>query len=171
MPRNIMVLTLAAAGISCACSPTYDWREARFPPTQLQALVPCKPVQESRVVHIAGQDVEMVMSSCKAGSTVVAVGHVTLPSSDRLQATLDHWQQATLRSIHAKDMVTRSEPVGSSGVIARTVQATGVASDGRSVALHGRWFGRDRAAFVALMVGDSLPAEAVDTFGASLRLP
>jgi hypothetical protein len=171
MPRRIIALTLVLAGFAWGCTPSYDWREARFPPTPLQALVPCKPVQESRKVSIAGEEVELVMASCKAGSTVVAIGHVMLRSPDRLQPTLDHWERATLVSIQAKDVMTHNAPLGSSGVVARTVQANGVASDGKPVKMHGRWFGRDRVAYLAMMVGESTPSDAIETFGANLRLP
>lgn len=70
---------LAALAFTTACSPAFDWREARIDGPGLVALFPCRPVAQTRQVELAGRRLSMQLQACETsgqtfGVTLVDVG-------------------------------------------------------------------------------------------------
>lgn len=173
MQRPIIAIVLAIGGALVACSPTFDWREVRLPPSPLMAMMPCKPERETRQVEMAGQAATLSMASCKAGSLTLAVGVLAMPGPERVAAALEQWQRATLQSMRARDVSRTTQSVGGPGasVVAQAVRARGQAPDGQAIELHGLWFARGDTGHAALVFGAAAPAEVLEAFHAGLRWP
>lgn len=173
MQRPIIAIVIVVAMTLLGCSPAFDWREARFAPTPLQAVFPCKPVRETRTVMLAGESLEMQMANCKTAGVTTAIGFVSLVNPESLGPTLDQWQEATLRTLQARTVSERAFPLPGAATrpAARVVHAQGQVSNGAQVVLDAVWFAHGRTAFVAMMYGAPRTAETLETFQAGLRLP
>jgi len=72
------LLALPASVLLAACSPTFDWREARFEGTTLVAMFPCRPDHHARPLELAGRRTTMQMDTCATGGATFALSVVEL---------------------------------------------------------------------------------------------
>ena len=173
MPRSFLA---ALSALSClcalsACSPTFDWREVRLEPSNLKAMLPCKPDKASRPVPMAGRQVELQVLGCDAGGATFALLSADLGDATRSGEALAHWKQATLSNLRtAKGQERPFLPPG--GIALREslqVVATGARADGSRVESHAAYFARGSQVFQAVVYADTLKPEWADTFFNGLR--
>lgn len=166
------------ATLLLACSPTFNWREARLDDTPLVALLPCKPDRATRTVPLGGTPVSMRMMGCEAGGVQFAVAAVPLPNvaqaAQATQATelLTQWRMATLGNFAAVGSAPQPfAPKGASGASQGQVLAThGRQSDGRAVRLQVAWFRHGAHIYQVLAYGETLSGEVAETFLGSVAL-
>lgn len=160
-----------------ACTPAFNWREARHEGVPLRALMPCKPERAERGVPLLGGDEPLVtlrMMGCDSAGVTFAVAVVRLPAGADGPAAVRRWRQATWASL--KQAVARAGGDGvPQGWAARALalpgaehteawQGPGLAHDGRPLrawtvlALRGEWLVQ------AAAYGEAAPDEALDTF-------
>jgi hypothetical protein len=155
-----------------ACSPTFDWREARLAQTPLVALLPCKPDRATRTVPLAGVPVQMSMMGCEAGGVNFTVAVVDLDDGAKAASVMAQWRAATLANFSATQPQARAYvPKGAQGLSESVMlTATGKQADGHTVMLQAAWFARGTQAFQALAYADKVGAEVAETFFTSLVL-
>ena len=163
----------AAAGLT-ACSPTFDWRQARPAGTEVTMLFPCRPSQAERVVPLGDARLPMRLHSCAAGGAVFSLAVVEVGRADRAVALL-----ATLRAGSAANLGGVATPwpaVAVPGAVSAPqggrARFDGHLPDGRAVVEHALFFvDGTRACQAAIVAPGTAPAsEVLDTFFEAVRL-
>ena len=172
MQRPIIATILLVGLLQTACSPEFNWRDTALPPTSLRGLFPCKPDTAVRSMALAGQSLELHMTSCNTAGVTTAIGHADLPSADKSGPVLLQWRQASLNTMAARSVVER--PLVLAGIRnepeAVQVQAIGTGPNGAPLDFRAVWFTRESTAFVAMVFGEKLRADVAETFLSGLRL-
>ena len=171
MHYAIFAIAGLAALILPGCGPTFNWRETALTGTSLTVLFPCNPQKTSRRLVLGGSEVELLMTGCDTGGVTLAVGHANISDPNRMAQALAQWREAALAGIHARSSAVsalRLELALETPQSVR-VQALGARPDGRALALQAAWFARDGEVFGALLYGETLSPEVVDTFFSGLK--
>jgi hypothetical protein len=163
----------AAAVFSlAACSPTFNWREVRAESIPLKAMLPCKPDKAARTVPMAGRQVELKVLGCEAGGTTFAVLSGDIVDPLRAGEVLTQWRAATLANMRSAPGSAQDRAFLPAGAMALAqslrVTAAGQRSDGSKVESQAAYFARGSHVVQAVIYADQVPAEAADTFFASL---
>lgn len=82
-----------------ACSPALNWREVHL--NRLTALLPCKPDQAQRVVHLAGQALALEMAGCEAAGGLFAISHLRVDAIHQVPEVLAAWRAGTLGNMQS----------------------------------------------------------------------
>jgi hypothetical protein len=158
-----------------ACSPTFNWREARPDGTGLSLLLPCKPDRAQRSVPLGGQATDLALLGCDAGGATFAVAVATVDTATeagQVAAVLAGWQAATLANIKAAG-AAQAAPLKLPGAALQPppvlVRATGQRTDGRAVQSQAAYFAQGRQVFQAVIYADQIAPEVADTFFSNLR--
>lgn len=180
-----------------ACTPTLDWREARFEgameasdASPLTALLPCKPDRATRAQTVGGERVSLSMMGCPAAGATFTLSRMVLKTPAKAPQVLAAWQAATLANLMPGDKPPAAQPEtspfkvpGASGWPAAVrMNVTGAAAVGAAAAPWAgqvAWFaqlaGPDivlyQAAIYSSKDAKPLGAEAISMFFESLRLP
>lgn len=162
---------LLACALAAGCSPTFDWRDVRAPPTSLKAALPCKPDKASRKVPMAGQEVALQVLGCDTGGATFAVMFADLGNATRSDEVLRQWKQATLANLRAAS--SQEQPFLPAGAIALAhsvqVVARGQRADGSAVESHAAYFARGSHVFQAVIYADVLQPAWADAFFSGLQ--
>ncbi len=155
-----------------ACSPTFNWRDARPADTALAALLPCKPDQATRSVPLGGQATELAMLGCDAGGATFAIAVATVTDPGQMAAVMAGWQAATLANMKGAGTAP-AVPVKIPGAAQQPapvlVALTGQRADGRAVQSRAAYFAHGRQVFQAVIYADTIAPELSETFFSSLR--
>jgi hypothetical protein len=161
----------ALAVFLAACSPTFNWREMRAEPTELKAMLPCKPDKASRQVPMAGRQVDLQVLGCEAGGATFAIMFADIGDAGRSGEVLAQWKQATLSNMRA--VAGQERPFLPPGAIAlpqsRQVVASGRRGDGSKVEGHAAYFARGSHVFQAVIYTDQLKPESAEPFFSGLK--
>lgn len=167
----LLALLLALA----ACNPALNWRETRFDPGSLVALLPCKPDRGTRTVPLGGPPVELNMAGCEAAGATFAVMVAQLDDAGLAGEALAGWKKVTLANMRAS--AVSEVPFQLAGALPESVRvtATGLRPDGQPVQAQAVWLARSSGAGVllvhAVIYADVVQADVADTFFTGLRLP
>ncbi len=171
----VIVFSLSAL---LACSPTYDWREVRSDIGRYSVLFPKKPGVETRTLPLLNTEVALTWQSTQVNGTLFAAGHAPYPAAlagtpgSRAQ-TLALFEQAWLRNLNATVQQTQPLSLGSryfgpAPEIAKAVHATGQVQ-GKPVHVRLHLLGFEQRLLVLMVLGETLPVEATETFLTSLQ--
>ena len=162
----------AATLVVAACSPTFNWREVRAESIPLKAMLPCKPDKLARTVPMAGRQVELQVLGCESGGATFAVLTGDIVEPLRAGEVLAQWRLATLANMRSSPASAQDRPFLPAGAMALAqslrVAAAGQRSDGSKVESQAAYFGRGSHVVQAVVYADKVPAEAAETFFASL---
>lgn len=169
-PKNIAYACLVVVCLT-ACSPALNWRETPIDASSLVSLFPCKPQKSSRVVALAGKDVELFMASCEAAGVTAAVGHARIQDPTLVGPVLLQWRAATLNGMRAKTSFVSSFALERATPMPQSVQvqASGRGADGRALDLRAAWFAQGKEVFVALLYAETLGPDVTDPFFSGLK--
>ena len=73
-----------------ACTPTLNWREIQPEGGEVYAMFPCKPERFARNLLLAGDTVNMQMSSCVVDGTTYAVAYASVSEPGKVEAETVH---------------------------------------------------------------------------------
>ena len=165
------LLALLASALSAACSPTFDWREARFEGSTLVAMFPCRPDRHERPVELAGRRATMQMSACATGGATFAVSVVDLGAP-----TLAAAAQQQLRTIAVANVqgdAPKVVPWRLAGTTPNSettrLSTRGRLPDGAAVVEHAAFFTQGLKVYQASVIGAAPNPEALETFFAGLK--
>ena len=165
----------ALALVSVACSPTFDWREARLDGRGVAMMFPCRPQLQERKVPLGGAIVPMRMHACSAGGASFALAAVDAVDPARVTPEL-----AALRAQVVANLAgaaTAAAPLALAGATPNPESArlhiVGRRPDGSRVVADAAFFVKGLTLYQATVLGsDDVPGrEAVDTFFGAIRLP
>lgn len=165
---------LAVATAVLACSPVFDWREARPEGSGAVLMFPCRPAQHRRTVRLSTAMVPMQLHSCRSGGATFALGVVEVAEPADVTPFLAALRASVLANLAGTaGEQDASSPAGAtpnpqSGRIA----VVGTGQDGRHVVARAAFFVKGLRLYQATVLDadDARGREAVDTFFGSIRL-
>jgi len=163
---------LACAALVGACSPTYDWREARSESGNLRAMLPCKPERASRPVALDGREVSLKAMACEAGGATFAVFEAQLMEPGSAGKVLSQWNAVTLARLRSTgSSVAPFRPAGAFDIPQSVqVRAVGRRPDGSAVQSHAAYFGRGTHVFQAVIYAQAIRPEMAEPFFGGLKV-
>jgi len=164
----------AAAVLLAACSPALNWREVRPEGSDAVVMFPCKPQRLARVLLLAGNPVEMHLSSCTAEGVTYALSDAAVDSPVQAGPALRALSAAAANNIGAAADAA-SAPLAIPGMTpndaARRWSLQGRGADDKPVREELAVFTRGRRVYQATIVGPAIDTEAAGTFFSSIQLP
>jgi hypothetical protein len=164
-------LALLASASSPGCSPTFDWREARFEGSALIAMFPCRPDRQVRPVELAGRRTTMQMSACATGGATFAVSVVEL--GDPTLAAAAQQQLRTIAIANVRGDAPQAVPWRLAGTTPDSettrLSTHGRLPDGAAVVEHAAFFTQGLKVYQASVIGAAPNPEALETFFAGLK--
>jgi hypothetical protein len=155
-----------------ACSPTFNWREVR-PTADLVALFPCKPDVTSRTLQLAGASVAARMMSCSSGGMTFAVLHAHMAKPALLAPAMVELRAAAVTNLGRTSVSVPKESMTSfKGTLpVQRLALSGQRPDGLEIQSRVVLFAHGLNVYQATVSGNSIDADAVDTFVSGLALP
>jgi hypothetical protein len=152
------------------CSPKYNWRDYASPDAPYRVMFPAKPSTFTRTIDLDGMQVAMTMTAAEVDGATFAVGAAEAPDAVRAQAALEAMQVALVRNIGAT--VTSQKATADPDRATRDVDASGT-RNGVPMHLVGHFEARGKRFYQVIAIGkaDALPAEQVEQFLTSFKLP
>jgi hypothetical protein len=167
------VVLLAVVG-AAGCTPALDWREVRPPDSSVVLLMPCKPVEQTRRVALAGAPVRMSMHVCNAGGLTWALTWAETGDPTRVGPSLRALRAAAAANIGAEASAgaaaSRTVPGSTPNADSAWLGLQGRLPDGAPVQQRGAVFAYGTRVVQATVLGPALPPAAVETFLGSLRV-
>lgn len=169
--HHLAVAVLLTLGMA-ACSPTLDWRDTTFPGAAgLKAQFPCKPDRLTRQLPLAGRQVALSLSSCKAGETTFALAHAEVVDPRAVAPALAELRTAFARNLggEARVLADVRVPGATPNPLAQRVAVSGRRAAGAAV--HGQtvFFVRGTRVHQATVLGGMAELPGTDIFFDSLR--
>ena len=165
------VLALLASVPLSACSPTFDWREARFEGSTLLAMFPCRPDHQERPIELAGRRTTMQMNACPAGGATFAISVVDL--GDPALTVPAQLQLRTVAVANVKGDAPQAVPWRLAGTTPNSettrFSIRGRLPDGAAVVEHAAFFTQGLKVYQASVIGAVPNPEALETFFAGLK--
>ena len=133
---------LAAALVAVACSPTFDWREARPDGSGVALMFPCRPVMEERRTRIGAAAAPIQLHSCAAGGAVFALAAIVAADPAGVTPMLDAFRVQTVANLAgtATELGTFSPPGATPNPRSARVAIDGKRPDGRRVVAQAAFF-------------------------------
>jgi hypothetical protein len=170
MTRIRMVFPWLLA-LCAACTPTLNWREIQPEGSEVFAMFPCKPERYARKLPLAGEAVEMRMSSCVVDDVTYAVAYASVSEPGRVDAAIGALREAAARNLGG--MLNESGNAAVPGMtpngLAGRVSVAGRGARGEPLQEQAVFFVKGLRVYQASVVGPKVNAEAADTFIAGLR--
>lgn len=168
--RRFAALVAALSLLLAGCSPKYNWRDYASPDAPYRVMFPAKPATFTRTIDLDGMQVAMTMTAAEVDGATFAVGAAEAPDAARAQAALEAMQVALVRNIGAT--VTSQKATADSDRATRDVDASGT-RNGATMHLVGHFEARGKRFYQVIAIGraDALPAEQVEQFLTSFKLP
>ena len=168
LPGHMAAAFLAALA---ACSPSLDWREARFDGSGVAMLFPCRPDRHERIVHMSGVELRMQMHSCRAAAASFALAYVDALQPAQVGPLVAEWRERVAANIGG---VSVARPFAVPGATpnerSALLRVEGRVPDGRQVVEHAAFFVKGLRLYQATAIGESLPADAVETFFGAIKV-
>jgi len=161
----------SALALLGACTPVHDWRDVRVANGVLRAQLPCKPATQVRKVSLAGQPVSLSLHACSAGGQTWALAWSDVQDPMRVGPALRDLRAAAAANVGAAPPVGLPLQVPGATPHADSVRLglQGQMPDGRPVREQVALFVHGTVVVQATVLGEELPADAVETFFAALR--
>ncbi len=174
-PTPLRRLPLALAGVAAvaaACSPAWNWRELRADGTAVSLQLPCRPDRHERRATLDGQTLPVTLLSCEAGGVQWGLAWFDGADPARTGALLLALRGAAAARVGGGCRVDQTAPVpgATPRPEAASLACEGTRADGRALALRTVLFAHGTRVYQATAAGERLPADAVATFAAGLRV-
>ncbi len=163
---------MVVLGLS-GCSPALDWREVRPADSGVLAFFPCRPEHHVRTLPLAGQPVEMRLSSCKADGMTFAISHAALRDPTDAPSALGELRVAAASNVGMAEAPALADfvvPGASLTPGSGRIRAVGRLPGGEAATVVALFFARGPRVFQATVFGEPVASEAVETFFGELKV-
>ena len=174
-PTRPAALVLWAAASLSACSPAFDWREARPQESGAVMMFPCRPDRQQRTARVDDTALRMQLHSCKASGFTFSLSVADVDDPFRVSSMLAALRQQLVANI-AGAVAALSLPrmVGATpNPNSQFLRIEGRLPDGRDVVVHAAFFVKGLRVYQASVVshGERPGPDTLATFFDSIRLP
>ncbi len=157
-----------------ACSPTFDWREARPDGSAVTMLFPCRPGQVERTVRVADAAFVMRLHSCNAGGATFSLAVVEARAPERVADVLAALRSQAVANVAGTVVAWPASAVAGAAPdpLAGRARIKGRLPDQRAVVEHVAWFAKGTRAYQATVLGTGrvVDTQTLDTFFDAVRL-
>jgi hypothetical protein len=171
-------LLLSLAFSLVACSPPFDWRDARMETHGVRALLPGKPANLERNINLAGLPLKMTMVGAKVDDLTFTLAAAQLPDNAPAGAThLEAMQQQMLRNIGASFAAATPVQIGLVDAAGKTIgqiagsqiKVNGKVGD-RAVTMRAVFCRSGQRVIQAVMLGSRWDENASQQFFDSIKI-
>jgi hypothetical protein len=164
-PAAVFLATLVA------CSPALDWRDVRPQDSGVAMLFPCRPDRLERAIRIAAVELRMQMVSCNAAGTTFSLTYVDAALAAQVEPLLAELRARAAANVGGAVVVRPfSVPGATPNEQSAALRIEGRLPDGRHVTEHAAFFVRGLRLYQATAIGESVSAEAVETFFGAVKV-
>ena len=165
---------LVAAIVAVACSPTFDWREARPDGSGVALMFPCRPVLEERRTRVGAAAAPIQLHSCAAGGAIFSLAAIDATDPAGVTPMLEAFRVQTAANL-AGATTERGEfspPGATPNPRSARVAIVGKRPDGRRVVAEAAFFVKGLRLYQATVLNADVAGgpEAADTFFGAIRL-
>ena len=172
--RGAAAALAAAALVAAACSPVFDWREARLDGIGVALLFPCRPVMEERRTRIGAAAAPIQVHSCAAGGALFALAALDAADPAVVTPMLDAIRVQTAANLSgtATELGAFAPPGVTPNPRNARLAIAGKRPDGRRVVAQGAFFVKGLRLYQATVLNADVAGgpEAADTFFGAIRL-
>jgi len=165
---------LVVATAAMACSPTFDWREARPEGSGVAMMFPCRPTKEERRTRIGIDAQSMELHSCSAGGAIFSLARIDAADPAGVGPLLAAFREQTAANLAgpATEQGAFSPPGATPNPLSARVAIVGRRRDGRRVVAEAAFFVKGLRLFQATVLNADVAGgrEAADTFFGAIRL-
>lgn len=161
---TLSVLTLFSIA---ACSPKFDWRDARDGVSPYTVLMPGKPSAMTRDIQLGEQTVPMRMTATEVDNIKFAVGAAEMSSAAVAVTTLGVIKRGLLKNMAGNVTDDKSSSANVNGIVTEAFTVSGTAS----MRMQAHLVARGNWVFQVLVVGpeNKMNQEATETFFTSFK--
>lgn len=156
-----------------ACSPDYNWREARLTEAKAKLLLPCKPDTGSRQLMLAGQSVKIEMAGCEAGGAMFVFAHTEMTDAEQANSGVHDWENFMRKNMQTSEdgkfvpyeikyQLTKLQGIRYMAMGKNEVQ--------QNIEVQAMWVTRGADLYHALTYSKKLNQEAVENFLSGIEL-
>lgn len=147
-----------------ACSPKFDWRDARGSNAPFSILMPGKPLGDSKDMQLEGINVKMDMLAGEVGGISFAVGSTKVDDASKAGLIMEAMKKGMIKNIQGTPETTKN-----SG--ADMLEVRGKLRNGQPVMMVGRFLVRGPWVYQIIMLGQEkdMKQDVIDTYMTSFK--
>ena len=170
---RLLALVVVVVGL-VACSPTFDWREARPLDSGAALMFPCRPDRHERMVVIGTATLRLQLSACTAGKATFSLATADAGDAAQVGPLLSALRSQAIANLGgmASELPLPAIAGATQNPHSARLRIVGKRPDGRPVVAHAAFFVKGLRLYQATVLDGDEPtgAEALETFFASIRL-
>lgn len=157
-------LLLASLLLLNACSPKFDWRDARGSNAPFSILMPGKPLTDSKDMQLEGINLKMDMLAGEVGGISFAVGSTKVEDAGKTGLVMEAMKKGMIRNIQGTPETTRNTGTD-------MLEVRGKLRNGQPVMMVGRFLARGPWVYQIIMLGQEkdMKQDVIDTFMTSFK--
>ncbi|MES2040112.1 MAG: hypothetical protein V4495_20035 [Pseudomonadota bacterium] len=157
-------LLLSSLILLSACSPKFDWRDARGSNAPFSILMPGKPLGDSKDMQLEGINVKMDMLAGEVGGISFAVGSTKVDDASKARLIMEAMKKGMIRNIQGTPETTKSSGTD-------MLEVRGKLRNGQPVMLVGRFLVRGPWVYQIIMLGQEkdMKQDVIDTYMTSFK--
>lgn len=150
--------------LATACSPKFDWRDARSTEAPFTVLMPGKPLGDSKDMQLAGMNIKMGMLATEVAGISFAVGSIRVEDAGKAGLLMEAMKNGMIRNVQGTAETTRISPSGN-------IEVHGKLKNGTPVLMVGRFLIHTPWVYQIVMLGDekAMKQDVIDTFMTSFK--
>lgn len=168
-------LAPAVLGLSVACTPALDWREARPEGANLLLMFPCKPASDVRNLEMQDRVLPVHLHACKTVDQNFALSYVDVGDPALVGPALKQMRESLAAKLSPQlpGQASSAKPLAVQGMTpnpqALTQLLSGQLPDGSAVRGVVAVFARGTVVYQAVVLGTKHDAAAQETFVSGIR--
>ena len=157
-------LLLASLILLIACSPKFDWRDARGSNAPFSILMPGKPMSDSKDMQLEGLAIKMDMLAGEAGGISFAVGSTKVEDPGKSGLVMEAMKKGMLMNI-------QGTPEATTSIGADMLEVRGKLRNGQPIMMLARFLIRGPWVYQIIMLGQEkdMKQEVIDTYMTSFK--
>ncbi|MFZ6731223.1 hypothetical protein ACO0LG_04795 [Undibacterium sp. Ji42W] len=162
-PVRPYALVLASLLLLNACSPKFDWRDARGNNAPFSILMPGKPLSDTKDLQLEGIKVKMDMLAGEVGGISFAVGSSKAEDAGKAGQIMEAMKKGMIRNIQGTPETTKST--------GDMLEVRGKLRNGQPVMMVARFLTRGPWAYQIIMLGQEkdMKQDVIDTYMTSFK--
>ena len=158
------LLVLASICLATACSPKFDWRDARSSVAPFSILMPGKPASDSKDMQLEGQHLKMHMLASEVGGISFAVGSTKLDDASKTGLVMEAMKKGMTKNVQGTPENTKTTASGE-------IEVHGKLGNGSPIMMVARFLVRGPWVYQVVIIGPEkdLKQDVIDTYMTSFK--
>lgn len=164
LPSLGRLFLLAGVFFATACSPKFDWRDARGSDAPYTILMPGKPLSDSKDLQLEGVSLKMHMLAAEVEGISFAVGSTKVDDAAKAGQIMAAMKNGMIKNIQGTSDSTKT-------IAPDMVEVRGKLGNGTPVLMVGRFLTHGPWVYQVILLGQekNIKPEVIDTFMTSFK--